>query len=59
MHRPIFVPAVIIGAVCAFFSAAGISLGKRLAAVVGKRMELAGGIILVGIGVKILLEHIL
>jgi putative Mn2+ efflux pump MntP len=34
------------------------SLGKRLGSVFGKRMEVAGGLVLIGIGVKILLDHV-
>jgi putative Mn2+ efflux pump MntP len=37
----------------------GYYIGKRVGALVGKRAETAGGIILVLIGVRILLEHLL
>jgi len=33
-------------------------LGKRLGSVFGKRMGVAGGLVLIGIGVKILLDHV-
>lgn len=42
--------------VCSFVS---VWLGKRLGAVLGKWAELVGGIILTGIGIKILVEHLI
>lgn len=51
----VFWPAVIIGLVTALISLVAIRLGKRLGALFGKRMELVGGLVLLGIGVKILL----
>jgi putative Mn2+ efflux pump MntP len=55
----ILYPGIVIGVVACAFTAAGLHLGKRLGTVFGKRMEVAGGIVLVGIGVKILVDHIL
>jgi len=52
-------PGIVIGIVACTFTAAGLHLGKRLGTVFGKRMEVAGGIVLIGIGLKILLDHIL
>jgi putative Mn2+ efflux pump MntP len=52
-------PGIVIGIVACTFTAAGLHLGKRLGRAFGKRMEVAGGIVLVGIGVKILVDHIL
>jgi putative Mn2+ efflux pump MntP len=51
-------PGVVIGIVACTFTAAGLHLGKRLGAVFGRRMEVVGGVILVGIGVKIVLDHL-
>jgi putative Mn2+ efflux pump MntP len=31
--------------------------GERLGRIVGKKVEVVGGIILIGIGVKILIDH--
>ncbi len=39
-------------------SAAGIRWGRRIAPGLGKRAEMAGGIILIVIGIKILIEHL-
>ena len=37
----------------------GMILGVRIGKLLGKRIEIAGGLVLLGIGVKILLENIL
>jgi putative Mn2+ efflux pump MntP len=57
LQKPILLPSVIIGVVCALFSVAGIYLGKRVGALLGKRAERIGGIILIIIGIKIVFEH--
>lgn len=53
----ILFPSIVIGVVCAAFSILGIFLGKNVGRFVGKRAEIAGGIILIGIGIKIVFEH--
>jgi putative Mn2+ efflux pump MntP len=57
LNRPILLPSVIIGLVCAFFSVIGVALGNRVGSLVGSRAEAIGGILLVAIGTKILVEH--
>jgi putative Mn2+ efflux pump MntP len=52
------VPAVVIGLVAAAFTGAGMVLGRRIGTFWGKRVELVGGLILIGIGLKIVLEHL-
>ena len=53
-------PASLLIGIVAFISTAlGFSLGKKIGHLVGKRAEAIGGIILIGIGIKILLSHIL
>lgn len=37
----------------------GLSLGNKLGVIFGKRMEVFGGVLLIGIGVRILLSHLL
>ena len=51
-------PSVLIGVVAFAFSYAGGFLGCRIGPVLGKAAEMAGGLILVGIGIKILLDHL-
>lgn len=55
---PIFIPSAVIGLVCLLFSAAGVFLGSRLGRVFGKWAERFGGIVLITIGTKILIEHL-
>ncbi len=51
-------PAVIIGITSFVLTVAGAKLGPVVGRLVGKRAELAGGLILIGIGVKILVQHL-
>jgi putative Mn2+ efflux pump MntP len=55
----IWYPAVVIGVVTGLISWLGIFLGNRLGEKFGKRMEIIGGIILISIGIRILLAHLL
>lgn len=54
-------PLVIIGVVSFLFSLIGYQLGSRFGRSIAHRLkpELMGGIILIGIGIKILIEHLL
>jgi putative Mn2+ efflux pump MntP len=54
----IFGGAVIIGGVTFFFSMLGIRIGKDVGGRFGSKVEILGGLILIGIGTKILLEHL-
>lgn len=49
--------SLVIGLVAAGFTLIGMKLGCRLGQRFGKRMELSGGVILVGIGLKMVLDH--
>jgi len=49
----------VIGGAAFVLSIVGLVLGKNLGKVIGKRAEIIGGIVLIGIGVRILLDHIL
>jgi putative Mn2+ efflux pump MntP len=55
----IWFPATVIGLVAGLLTLAGMLLGRRVGALWGKRVEVAGGLILIGIGVRIVLEHTL
>jgi putative Mn2+ efflux pump MntP len=52
-------PALIIGMVAAGFTAIGMALGRQIGSVWGKRVEIAGGLILIAIGIKIVIDHLL
>jgi putative Mn2+ efflux pump MntP len=54
----IWYPALVIGIVAGVLTTIGLDLGKRFGALLGRRMEVVGGLILIGIGVKILVEHL-
>ena len=51
-------PAIVIGLVTLSLSAFGLGVGHRLGMKFGKRMEVIGGLILVGIGLNILFTHL-
>jgi putative Mn2+ efflux pump MntP len=55
---PILYPSIIIGLVAFGMTMIGMIFGKKLGKVMGKKVEMIGGIILIGIGVKILMEHL-
>lgn len=55
----IWYPGIIIGAITATLSIFGIYFGKALGVRFGKKMELAGGIILILIGLQILYAHLM
>ena len=54
----IWYPSLIIGVITAVLSLIGVLLGSRLGRKFGKRMEIIGGIVLIIIGLKILIEHL-
>ena len=54
----IWLPSVIIGVVAALMTGLGIHLGRRLGVMFGNKMEFVGGVVLIGIGLKILIEHL-
>ena len=54
----IWFPAVVIGVVTAVMSVAGLRLGTALGARFGHKMEIAGGVILIFVGARIVFEHL-
>lgn len=55
----IWYPSVIIGIITAALSLLAIRLGNKLGMLFGQRMEIIGGSVLIAIGFRILLSHIL
>lgn len=51
------IPALIIGLVSGIISVLGIYTGGKVGHIVGKRVDILGGVILILIGIKILLEN--
>ncbi|MCK9592108.1 MAG: manganese efflux pump MntP family protein [Methanoregula sp.] len=57
LQTAVLVPALIIGIVCFVISFAGVMLGEQLETILGNKMEIFGGLILVLIGIRIIYEH--
>jgi putative Mn2+ efflux pump MntP len=57
LKAPILLPAVIIGVVCFLMTVTGMIFGKVLAKLLGKKVEIFGGLVLIVIGIKILIDH--
>jgi putative Mn2+ efflux pump MntP len=54
----ITIPIIVIGTVTFLLSFIGVFAGNRFGAFFGKRIETVSGLILIGIGIKILAEHL-
>jgi len=59
LNVTIFTPALIIGVVTFILSYVGIIIGRKMGHLFEGKIEIAGGVILILIGVKIVLEHTL
>ena len=59
LNTPILLPIIIIGLVTFVLSFMGVYLGKRVGHLFGNKIEVLGGLILIGIGLKILLENLI
>lgn len=58
VNVPIFVVAGVIGACTFTMVTLGVMAGRALGAMIGRRAELAGGVILILVGAAILYEHL-
>ncbi len=58
LEVPIIVPVAIIGVVTFVLSFLGVYIGNRFVGFFENRIEIVGGLILIGIGLKILLEDL-
>ena len=56
LNTPILVPIILIGLTAFIFSEIGIVIGKKLGQFFGDKFEIIGGIVLVFLGLKILLD---
>jgi putative Mn2+ efflux pump MntP len=59
LHVNLAMASITIGTVAFIITFVGFIAGKKLGELVGKRAEIIGGIILIGIGLRILLDHLL
>lgn len=53
----IWLPALVIGLVAGAMTVAGMLLGRRIGSLWGPRVEIAGGLVLIAIGIRIVLTH--
>ena len=54
----VWLPSVLIGIVAGLMTVLGMFLGRRLGKLLGTKIAFVGGLILIAIGIKILLEHL-
>jgi len=59
LHVAIVTPIIVIGLVTFTLSLLGVFIGDRFGHLFESRVEVAGGLVLIAIGIKILLEHFL
>ena len=59
LETAIAFPAAVIGITAAILTAVGMLLGRRIGAAWGRRVELLGGVVLIAIGGRIVVEHTL
>jgi putative Mn2+ efflux pump MntP len=57
LDAPFFTSIITIGVTTAVLSVLGLFAGHRFGAMLGSKLDIAGGLILIGLGVKILIEH--
>jgi putative Mn2+ efflux pump MntP len=58
LNAPFALSLATIGVTTALLSALGLFAGRRFGALLGKRLDVAGGLVLIGLGIKILVEHL-
>ena len=58
LELPIIMVIPLIGLITFFASMAGIYIGKKSATKSARKIEILGGLILIGLGIKILIEHL-
>lgn len=58
IDAPILLSLLTIGGITAVLSALGLFAGRRFGALLGPRLDALGGLILIGLGFKILVEHL-
>ena len=58
LNVEIILPSVIIGIITFFLSLLGTSIGCKAGDLFGSRIEVLGGVVLIGIGTKILIQHL-
>jgi putative Mn2+ efflux pump MntP len=55
----IVTPAIMIGIITAAVTATAMLIGSRIGKTLGSRFEVVGGLVLIGIGIKVLVSHLI
>jgi putative Mn2+ efflux pump MntP len=55
---PLVTALLVIGVVTAVLSFAGVYVGRRFGDRLGKKLDVFGGVLLIGLGVKTLIQHL-
>lgn len=58
LDAPLALSLATIGVTTALLSGLGLLLGRRFGASLGRRLDVVGGVVLIGLGTKILLQHL-
>lgn len=58
LDAPLALLVVTIGVTAAVLSVLGLYAGRRFGAALGRKLDAAGGLVLIGLGCKILVEHL-
>ena len=58
LGAPLLLSLVTIGVTTAVLSVAGLFAGRRFGARLGPRLDVAGGLLLIGLGTSILIQHL-
>jgi putative Mn2+ efflux pump MntP len=58
LGAPMALSLATIGVTTAVLSALGLFAGRRFGASLGRRLDFAGGVVLIGLGIKILVQHL-
>jgi len=58
LDAPLVLSVATMGVTTAVLSGAGVYAGRRLGAALGRRLDTIGGVVLIGMGIRILLQHL-
>ena len=58
LNISLYLSVLIIGLSAFSFSVIGYFLGNKIGKIIGNKVEIVGGVVLIGIGLKILIEHL-
>jgi putative Mn2+ efflux pump MntP len=58
LGAPLLLSLATIGVTTALLSAGGLLVGRRFGALLGARLDIIGGLVLIGLGTRILIQHL-